>query len=43
LDPLAWEPPNAAGAALEKAKTNKQTNKKNEPESHKSSFLPRKE
>ena len=31
LDPLAWEPPYATGAALEKAKrqkTNKQTKKK---------------
>ena len=28
--PLAWEPPYAKGAALEKVKTNKQTNKQKE-------------
>ena len=27
IRPLAWEPPYAVGAALEKTKTNKQTNK----------------
>ena len=33
IRPLAWEPPNAVEAALEKAKKqkNKQTNKKNRP------------
>ena len=28
IGPLAWEPPYAAGVALEKNKTKKQTNKK---------------
>ena len=28
IGPLAWEPPHAAGVALEKAKGQKQTNKK---------------
>ena len=29
IRPLAWEPPYAIGVALEMAKTNKQTNKRN--------------
>ena len=41
LDPLAWEPPYAAGAALEKAKRQKQSNnnKKTNMEGGQTEFL----
>ena len=38
IGPLAWEPPYAAGGALEKTKRQKQTNEKSIPDNLKISY-----